>query len=181
MIIPKFSGIELPVTLELRVTGYRDLYGRFMKADTKLINERISFMRNVGQRIVQLAKEEAPGNPQGEFKKSFTFIIARKGSVVRGEFLSPEPLTSWIVRGTRPHTIRVGPLFRGMPIFQQTSTAFGRGGRGGIFYYRKVKHPGTKPNPFVERVAIRIDPEISDHLARVANNWSIKFTGGNNE
>lgn len=178
MIVPKFTGEPLPVSIEVDVRGYRDLQGRFIKADANLISERINFMRTIGKRIIQLAKEEAPGNPSGEFKKSFTFIIARKGSAVRGEFLSPEPLTSWIVRGTKPHNIYVSPLHRGMPIFQQTSTRFGRGGRGGLFFYRKVRHPGTKPNPFVERVAIKIDPEVSEQLSKVANRWSIKFTGG---
>lgn len=163
-------------SIEVESVGFRDLRGRFTKATTEMMNERVDFFRSLGRRMVSLARAEAPKRT-GEYARGFTFVFSKKKSDISGQLITPEPLTKWIVRGTKAHNIRpierYGP--RGLPIsFGSKYVGSGYGGK--IMFFGRVRHPGTKANPFLDRVVERLDPEIATYLSRLATRWTISFT-----
>ncbi|PVX26225.1 MAG: hypothetical protein CW691_02130, partial [Candidatus Bathyarchaeum sp.] len=51
------------------------------------------------------------------------------------------PYAKFVVEGTRPHEIR--PVSANVLVFKAKS--------GDLVFTRLVRHPGTKPNPFIQR------------------------------
>jgi hypothetical protein len=57
----------------------------------------------------------------------------------------------WVHEGTPPHTIR--PRIKKALFWE-----------GAAHPFRKVNHPGTRPNPFMDRVLKKAQPEIDKHF-----------------
>jgi hypothetical protein len=104
-------------------------------------------------------------------RKSFKTMLASPTSLV-GAFWPTAKYAPYVEYGTRPHIIRPKNArvlawesgFRGMT----TS-------KGGKRYYANktsanfaayVNHPGTKPNPFMERIIARTEGKINDLFSR---------------
>lgn len=89
-----------------------------------------------GRRLLRLTQQQAP-------KRTFRFVNAHQLRVqaLNIRILAPEPLATYIRKGTRRHPI--------------TATAPGSTLRfsvqGQVFYRRRVMHPGTRPNDYIER------------------------------
>jgi hypothetical protein len=143
---------------------YRDLKGRFAKADRQLLEDRRESVRELGRRWVELAREEAPKRT-GRFASRIAYRTFVEDDTIGFRGYVPRPLGRWIIQGTPPHLIRAqnGRFLR---FFWQA------GPRGpGLYFFRKVNHPGTKPNPFTDRANERFRPEADRAMRRIATRY----------
>lgn len=129
----------------------RGIGGKFEKATDNLVESAREEMRNQGRRYVTLAKEEAPKD-KGDFAEGIRFRSFEEtgpgGTPTVGfDVTTPQPLGLWIIGGTEPHAIPVGPT--GVYFFWENAPA--ELGGPGNYYFAQVQHPGTKPNRFHER------------------------------
>jgi HK97 gp10 family phage protein len=62
------------------------------------------------------------------------------------------PYAKFVVKGTRPHEIR--PVSANVLVFKATS--------GDLVFTKLVRHPGTKPNPFLQRAVEKAREQIDD-------------------
>ena len=156
---------------------FRDIAGRFAKANKELIDDQREMMRRLGQKWVVLAREEAPKRT-GEFARSIIYRTYIRGETVQLYTYSKQPLGGWIVRGTDAHPIAArtaGALYFfwpkvGMYTVVPKSGGFRTHVSGGKLWIGKghVDHPGTKPNPYHERAYARWKPDARPELRRIA-------------
>lgn len=140
--------------------SFRDLRGRFTVANRELLENYRGMLRDEGRRLVGIMREEAPKDT-GEFARGIRFQTRNQGDTVILSTSVPQPLGTWIVGGTQPHTIV--PRGSGYPL------RFVVGGQA-VYTYR-VNHPGTKPNPFPTRANARWIPGAQVSLNKVALRW----------
>jgi hypothetical protein len=124
-------------------------------------------MRGLGRRYVVIAQDEAP-KKTGKFARGIRFRTFIKGETVGFTTSTPQPLGKWIIEGTKPHPIT--PKGPGYPL------AFYWEKMGQMWYTYHVNHPGTKPNPFIERAKDRWVPEARRELNRISSRWAVDFT-----
>lgn len=148
------------------VPTFRDLQGRFAKAEDALLDIRRDELRQFGRRVVSVMQAEAP-KKTGQFASGIRFRTTQEGDAVSLSVSSPQPLGKWIVQGTKPHVIT--PRGQGYPL------RFTVGGTT-VFAYR-VQHPGTKPNNYPKRAVDQLRPEMSRVLSRISTRFIAKLTG----
>jgi len=145
-----------------------------------LENERkaVTFL---SQRWVVIAREEAPRGKTGNFRAGMEAVIVG-GNNSTGFFAgSPSPLGKFINEGTRPH--RIYPRLAGALYFFWGKiskwTVVPKGGgfkthvSGDKLFIGKgfVQHPGTQPNPYVDRTFNRWITEAEKEMLKVADNF----------
>lgn len=170
---------------------FRDILGRFARADKQLLENKRKAVRLLGRRWVELAKEEAPEGKTGKFRESIRFQTFVKDKEVGFTSSAVQPLGKWIVGGTRRH--RIYPRNKGSLYFfwgkvgmytvvpKEGSGIFARHGHGftgkayGKFWVGKgyVNHPGTKPNDYIERTYDRWVDEMGNEIDKVADKFVI--------
>ena len=172
---------------------FKNLKGQFAKANAALFESQKENVRWLGERWVQIAKEEAPVG-KGErdprkpvkFRDSITFEQFTEGKVIGFRGQSQQPLSKYITDGTSPHKIQARNAdalrFYWTKVGMETvvpKKGARPGVRGDILYIGKgyVDHPGTKPNPFTVRAATRLAIDYPVALNRVANQWVMDFGG----
>lgn len=147
---------------------YGEFAYRFSKSVSDLKDEMRPKMRFQGRRLHRLVQEDAPkrtrefeskirlGNFAGE--RNFGFFIT-----------TPKPIANFIVGGTKAHPIaaRRASMLR----------FFWPGGFAGakVYYFKSVMHPGTQPNPFVDRAYKRWLPGAKVFLNELAKNFIIRI------
>jgi len=67
------------------------------------------------------------------------------------------PYAKFVVEGTRPHEIR--PVSANVLVFKAKS--------GDLVFTKLVRHPGTKPNPFMQRAVEKAREQIDDIWAEL--------------
>lgn len=67
------------------------------------------------------------------------------------------PYAKFVVEGTRPHEIH--PAGANVLVFKAKS--------GALVFTRLVRHPGTKPNPFLQRAVDKAREQIDDVWAEL--------------
>lgn len=145
---------------------FRDVIGRFAFATDKLLKDYRVMVQGVGREYTIVAKREAPLGKTGKFRDSISYRTSIRGQNIKLEILYLQPLGSYITKGTRKHPIVGNPLL----VFY-----WAKGPRGaGIYYFRSVMHPGTKPNPFNERAWKKIRPKTRVNLGRIARDWIVR-------
>jgi hypothetical protein len=148
--------------LEINPT-FRDIEGRFTKADNQLLSDRREQVKDLARQHVLYAQDEAPKRT-GDFAKGIRFRSFVSGLDSIGYTLSdPQPLGKWIRLGTKPHTIE--PKGAGYPL------AFYWAKIGGMMFTYRVNHPGTKPNDYMARANDRIEPEMDRTTARISTRY----------
>ncbi|RJX17540.1 MAG: hypothetical protein C4575_12925 [Desulforudis sp.] len=151
---------------------FRDILGRFTKADKGLLEDKREGMRNLGRRWVAIAREEAPLGKTGKFRKSIGYRTNQSGQTVGFSTFSAKPLGRWIIEGTPAHGIWTRRAFGVLRFFWE------KGFNGpGIYFFRSVTHPGTKPNPFHERATDRWMPEADVELRRISRKYVMAVQG----
>lgn len=146
---------------------FRDAAGRFTKATEQLLRDHRTVVQNVGRWYVAIAKQEAPSKT-GEFKNSIGYRTQVIGQSIKLEVVMMQPLGDWIIKGTKRHPIVGNPILR---FFWQ------KGPDGpGIYYFRRVMHPGTKPNRFNERAWKKARPYAEDQLRKIGRDWVTRVT-----
>ena len=79
---------------------FRDIQGRFVSANRRLLEERRDEVRGLGRLAVQHFREEAP-KKSGRFAQGIGFRSFVQGDAVGFTVHMPQPLGNYIVRGTR--------------------------------------------------------------------------------
>lgn len=173
----------------------RDLRGRFAKANKRLVENRRKATRVLARRWVKIAREEAPlgsgrnkKRAHGTFRRSIGFTEFTQKGEVGFSSQSEQPLGTFITHGTRPHKIyakrRNGALYFFWGKIGKFVVVPRRGGfknhvSDGKLWIGKgfVKHPGTKPNPYIERAYKRWYKEMDKEILAVADKFVIDFVG----
>ncbi len=156
---------------------FRDLRGRFARADEALLTEKRERIRALGRRYVEIARQEAPERT-GKFRKSLIYRTFQSGDEVGFTAYSQQPLGTFIVLGTKPHIIQArqkSALYFFWPkVGMDTIVPKGGGFKthvaGGRLWIGKgyVNHPGTQPNPYHERAYATWLPEAEIELRRIS-------------
>lgn len=111
-------------------------------------------MRNAGAAIAVEARARAPRGPTGILANSIQGIEPTgsfSGGTLEGGAVAVAAYAEWVESGTRPHEIR--PRHRMALRFPQL---------GGFRFAKRVHHPGTRPQPFMEPA---LDAALDDILA----------------
>ena len=171
---------------------FKNLKGQFAKANAALFESQKENVRWLGERWVQIAKEEAPVG-KGErdprkpvkFRDSITFEQFTEGKVIGFRGRSQQPLSKYITEGISPHKIQARNAdalhFFWKRQGNMETVVPKKGGKHGmvgeILFIGKgfVNHPGTKPNQFTARAANRLQQDYPIALNRVANGWIRTF------
>lgn len=150
---------------------FRDLAGRFVKATDELLAARRDEARTLGGNLAQYMRAEAPKGKTGRYIKSIGYQTFIKGKEIGFRVYAAQPLTMWIVQGTRPHIIAARRA--------KVLAFYWEGGpRGpGMYFYKFVNHPGTQPNPYIERAMAKFSPEPEASMRRMAGRWAVKMEG----
>jgi len=176
------------VAFEIKsIPTFRELNGRFARAEKELLNARRDEMRAGGSRFVQLAREEAP-RKTGKFAEGIRFRTFQEAAALGFKVTTPQPLGKFIIGGTKRHRIsakNAGALRFfwpkvGMMVMVPKGGGFKTHVSGGTLWIGKgyVMHPGTKPNKFIGRAYRRWLPGARAMLARISTRFVKAFTGG---
>lgn len=101
------------------------------------------------------AKVEAPVNKQsggGNLRQS---IMSKKTGIAKGQVSVGVNYAVFVHEGTRPHEINA--LVKRVLANKRTGQIFGK----------KVKHPGTKANPFLQRAVDNSEKDINDYFNKI--------------
>lgn len=150
----------------------RDVKGRFSKANRELLELRRGLVRKQGRRMKDLAVEEAPSRT-GEFRRAIRWRSFIKGGDVGFTVTAPQPLATYIIRGTRAHPIvarNAKMLAFPWPDGPKNHPAYDP--KSGLFFFYSVNHPGTKRNPFISQAYRRWLPGARSDLRKMANSFA---------
>lgn len=155
---------------------FRDLQGRFAKAEKRLFAIRQEELRIQARRALELFQDEAPER-SGTFKSKLRWKSFTDGDTIGFTITMPEPLATFIIEGTKPHTI--GARKASVLAFPWPNGPYGVAGMGnsGLHFYPSVHHPGTKPNRFPGRAYRRWLPGARKFLKRVSTRWAAEVKG----
>ncbi len=150
------------------VPPFRDVSGRFTTATQAMLNSKRQMMRVQGRRYWELVQEEAPERT-GEYKRNIRWRTFASGTAVGFRVTVPQPLTDWIVEGTKAHVIK--PRGRGYPL------RFFWERMGRVVHFYRVMHPGTKKNPFLGRAFRRWLPGSRRGLEQISRDFVRTLAG----
>ena len=146
---------------------FRAVTGRFIKASKELKKERRGALRDIGRKYIPIARQEAPSK-SGKFRKSLRFRTGIQGDNVILTTSAAQPLGTWIIEGTKRHVI-IAKRAKVLAFFWL------KGFKGpGMYFFRRVTHPGTKPNPYHERAWRRVNPYARNILRKLARDWVVR-------
>jgi hypothetical protein len=137
------------------VFGYREAAGKFAGYASGLADSQREMARYVGRTGVSILRREAPKR-SGIFAQGINYRTHQTGPAqFEARFYSSGPhafLDAIIRYGSVAHVIAA----RNKPVLK---FYWAKGPNGaGIYYYKRVNHPGTKPNDYVGRAM----PELRD-------------------
>lgn len=139
----------------------RDVAGRFAKAEGETLALRRAQLEFLMQRFVNIERAEAP-KKTGKFAAGINYRISMQGKQLKGESTSPQPLGTFIRKGTRAHPITARNA-------KALSFFWANGPLGpGRYFYRSVWHPGTKADDYVRRAHRRWMPLAAGTLRKMA-------------
>lgn len=147
-------GLEITFSPQLR-----DVQGRFARMEGETLDMRRGQLEDGLRSFVAIAREEAPKRT-GSFASDINSKAFVSGKNLVGEVYLPSPLGAFIQRGTRPHVIRSrrpGGALR-----------FDWPAKGGMHFFRSVRHPGTRANPFMDRAVQIWLPPAAETLYKMA-------------
>ena len=146
----------------------KEIVGNVLAARDGLSVDRRDLVRGQGRRLKEMMQDEAPKGKTGKFAKGIRFKTFARGDAMGFTVSTPQPLGSWIIKGTRPHKIVAR---------KASALAFYWPKIGKYWVGHSVNHPGTKPNPFAGRAYRRWLPGARSDLRTVASNFSRTITG----
>lgn len=166
------------ITLELSYD--RSRLKSIGKSMDQLTEEARPLVRVLGEKYVELAREEAPRR-SGRFAESISFQEFGDKDSFGFYGLSAKPIGHFLILGTKPHKIaarQAGALsffWTKIGVFTVVpkSDGFKTHMAGGKLWIGKgfVQHPGTLPNPFPSRALERLKADVDKVLATLADRW----------
>ena len=125
--------------IQVTIVGLRDTMGRFARAESVLLSERLKASKIFRSNYVALLKEYAP-KKSGEFSKSLYGKVSIIGRNVDVNFYSKDPKAPYVIGPTKPHTITA---------VKAKTLRFWKGETK--VFARSVFHPGTQESDFIGR------------------------------
>jgi hypothetical protein len=148
---------------KMEVLGYRNVSGRFTRRTEALQQAKRDEMRNLGRAGVATIRHYAPKR-SGKFAEGIRYRTDERGSSTTLTFFASGEhafVLPFLTEGTRPHPIDPHGDYP-LRFFWK------RGPRGpGIYHYMHVEHPGTLPDPFMERAIDAMSPQMDMALSRI--------------
>lgn len=159
------------IQLQFEAKGYRDAQGRFAKRTEELAMARREIVWTEGREMTKALRKHAPKS-SGVFARGIIYVLQEGAQATTLSILSTGRhafLLPFIVHGTRPHQIPRGgsaaQLAKGYPL----RFYWEKGPKGpGIYYFWSVNHPGTKPNPFIDRALAERQPIMAANVQKMA-------------
>lgn len=146
---------------------FKTMAGRFTRAGKQLKEQQVKESKALSGRFLRFVQEEAPGKEFPQQLQAKTYV---HGSEAGFRVYGPEPLTAWIIMGTRPHVIKA----KGSVL----AFEWERGPAGpGRYFFPRVNHPGTKANPFHLKAMERFEAEVPPYFQRVFKRFSATMQG----
>ena len=143
--------------MSVKINGLKELTAALKKSPELTVNElNKSIARSIGVLQNQTIKE-APVNKVamgGNLRQSIKSAMLSR---LRGEVSVEAKYGIYVHEGTAPHTI----VARGKSLYNK---------RSGQFFGKKVNHPGTRANPFLQRAIKVVTPRISELFTEAMNN-----------
>ena len=157
--------------LSYTARGFRDARGRFSIRRSLLVKGRRDALRKIGRLVTAALKKNAP-NKTGVFAKGLFYRTYERGykTIMRTYAGGPHGyLLSWIIDGTDPHPIPKGGSAEMMAKGYPLRFYWPKGPQGaGVYRFWSVNHPGTDPNPFIDKTADQVEEEVYRELQKVA-------------
>jgi len=116
--------------------------------------------------IATAAKKEAPVNKGfggGTLRQKITSMPIME-TRLRGRIESQAPYSTYVEEGTRPHKIRV----KNKKVLANRRTK--------QFFGEEVNHPGTKPNPFMQRAVDKTKEKVNGFFSKALENITKSLT-----
>jgi len=156
--------VTTAAVLRFEARGFTTTQGRLVQRSEALEREIRRMFMTERRELQKVLREEAPKRT-GVFARGLrTFFYEQGSGNYRVEAVSTGPhawLLPLIVGGTKPHLIPRGGTAEMMTKGYPLRFYWERGPKGpGIYYFWHVHHPGTKPNPFINRALGRRWPHI---------------------
>jgi hypothetical protein len=159
----------------LVITGEEKTIRSLRGADTLIALEMYDVARDIAERAEQEAQDLNPSTRtrvRAEVKRErrFSGRDVNNNFEVELQARGPKHL-EYIVRGTRPHTIKPNP--------RRTTTT---GRRPALNWENaqhpmfEVHHPGTSPNPFLEVAKRKVEPYSRLRWRQAENNLGRRFS-----
>jgi hypothetical protein len=148
------AGVNMAATVEVRVGPWFQQLPEIMAAKPEFQQD---LMRAVGERGVDFMKEEVPVGTR-ELQDSISYEMTSQPGI--NEFMvvisAKAPHAVFIQEGTKPHMIR--------PVHRKALAWDG-------MVRKKVWHPGTQANPFLDRTRGRLLYDAVDLTLRSIDIW----------
>ena len=159
---------------------------RLKKQGIDMIDRWRQLVHQEGDRLLALVKQHAP-KKTGELARGLrvdyltTDNLGGISARIQRWDDHPPDLLKWITQGTRPHRIpRDAPIDYGpYDVIQDTGPSKPRkvlrfywenGPKGpGTYFFHHVNHPGTKPNPFIDRAITEWLPGAEKAMDEIAH------------
>lgn len=148
-----------------------ELVARFKGAGRILNQQQAQRMNVLGNRLLGLIRDGAP-HATGKYASRITLTTHRSGDSYNVEIRAPEPLTTWLTRGTRAHEIR--PKGPGYPL----RFYWAKGPKGpGVYHFMRVWHPGTRGKPFIASAYRQWKPEAEAEMRSLVKSYVRSLSG----
>lgn len=152
------------LNINVQINGLENVKLMMLRAPERTIKEIGRAVSKSTLKVKNTSLKEVPTNKQkggGNLKQSIRHIMINK---FRGEVVAHAKYAAAVHEGTRPHIIRPRRIgYKGHPggLYDK---------RTGWGVYNKVNHPGTRPNPFMDRAAQKSQKDIDLYFAQAMNN-----------
>jgi len=144
--------------IQVKIQGLDKVMKGFERSPEYTVNE---LGKAVGKSLVITHREalaQAPVNKAGGGGNLRQLIKQVRTNKLRGLISSKAKYSEYVHEGTAPHIIRV-----------RSKKVLANRRRGKIFG-KIVRHPGTRPNPFMERALKKSESRINGYFRTAINN-----------
>lgn len=152
---------------------FRDILGRFQRANQALLEQQRDSMRVLGQIWLEEVRREAPEGKTGKLRSGHSFKTTQTGGRVELRTYAPQPIATWIIKGTKPHLI-VARNAKALA-FEWANGPRSTRRNSRMHFYAWVWHPGTKPNDYLGRVHRVWMPFAKEELAKMGRTFTAEL------
>lgn len=156
----------MPILISVKINpGFQQIGRKARAAHKKMMDQKRESMRLLGRALVIDLQKEAPKGKTGKFAKGHSYKTFEVGDKIEMRAYIPKPIGDWIRFGTKPHAIvakgrALKFLWEKGPKSNSEFTAF--------HFYKRVWHPGTKPNRYDIRAKAKWQPKAIVELRKMA-------------
>lgn len=164
------AGPEL--TFDVRTHPvFADVIKRFREAERVMERSMESNLRGQATRLLQLTQKEAPKDT-GKYASAIDYEFRQSGKQFLIKIKGPAPLSTFIVLGTKRHTITAKNASV-LSFFWQNGPS-----GPGQYFFQSVEHPGTKANKFHHRAYRQWLPGANRVMQSVTRDYQMASLGG---